>query len=275
MQNPILVMLVAMSLIPLGDSAGKLLVSGHAISPFFLAFTRFAIGAVCIAPFISRRAWALFGNWRIWLRGALISGGITSILMALRTEPLPNVFGAFFVGPIISYLLSWLWLKEQATPLRSLLLGVGFVGVLCIVQPSVTMSSGIFFAVLAGCFYGAFLTASRWLSHLAKPPALLFSQMLVAGLITAPLGLMFIPPMPPTVIGLSLVSALCSMLGNLLLIVAYARAPATRMAPLVYFQLIAAMIFGYLIFADIPNPLALVGLALLVVSGFASLLLRR
>jgi drug/metabolite transporter (DMT)-like permease len=65
------------------------------------------------------------------------------------------------------------------------------------------------------------------------------------------------------------------MAGNLLLILAYKAAPATRLAPFVYFQLVAATALGFLVFGDVPEPLTWAGLALLAASGFASLAVRR
>jgi drug/metabolite transporter (DMT)-like permease len=64
------------------------------------------------------------------------------------------------------------------------------------------------------------------------------------------------------------------MAGNLLLILAYKMAPATRLAPFVYFQLVAATALGFAVFGDVPEPLTWIGLALLVTSGFASLAVR-
>jgi len=65
------------------------------------------------------------------------------------------------------------------------------------------------------------------------------------------------------------------MAGNLLLILAYKRAPASRLAPFVYFQLVAATVYGFAVFGDVPDALTWLGLGLLAASGFASLGLRR
>ncbi|SLN16570.1 EamA-like transporter family protein [Pseudoruegeria aquimaris] len=267
-----LLMLLAMSLIPLGDTAGKLLITRHGVSPWFVAWSRFAIGALAMLPFLgSTFRPRLMADGRIWLRGMLIVGGICAILTALSTEPLPNVFGAFFIGPVISYGLSVWLLKERPEAARIALLGLGFLGVLMVVKPGFGMTPGLGFAVLAGCFYGAFLTASRWLAGVARPRGLLFSQLLVGALVLAPAGLSHLPQATAPVAALALLSALASMAGNLLLVVVYRMAPATRMAPFVYFQLVAATGLGLAVFGDLPDAVALAGLALLVASGLAGL----
>ncbi|WP_380053737.1 EamA family transporter [Falsihalocynthiibacter sp. SS001] len=177
MRLALILMLISMSLIPLGDTFGKLLLTDHNATPFYVAWSRFVLGAVCVLPFLNSRHFdaRLYLDWRIWLRGALLTGGVSSILTALETEPLQNVIGAFFVGPILSYFLAAFLLREQITWPRTLLLLAGFVGILLIVKPGFGMSTGLLFAVLAGLFYGCFLTSSRWLSDVAPPRALLFS----------------------------------------------------------------------------------------------------
>jgi drug/metabolite transporter (DMT)-like permease len=268
-------MIVAMVLIPLGDAAAKLLVSGQGVSPLFAAWSRFALGAALLVPFVRRWDARALTDRRTVLRGLLIVGGIVSILTALRTEPLGNVFGAFFVGPILSFALSAALLRERVRAAQAALLAVGFAGVLLVVKPGFGMTPGLGYAVLAGCFYGSFLVASKWLAEAYPPRMLLLSQLVTGAVALAPFGLTQLPQMGATVAGLTFVSAAGSMAGNLLLILAYKLAPATRMAPLVYFQLVAATALGFAVFGDVPDALTWAGLALLVLSGFASLWVRR
>lgn len=267
-------MLLAMALIPSGDAAGKLL--GEAgVAPVFTAWSRFALGAVLLLPFVLHLTpLRLFLDWRVWLRGLLIAGGIVSILTALRTEPIANVFGAFFVGPMVAYLLSVWLLREAFSATRVALLAVGFLGVILVVKPGFGMTPGLGFAVLAGVFYGAYLTASRWLADLARPRAMLISQLVVGALVLAPLGLPAMPEITPRVGALTLASALGSMLGNLCLILALRMAPATRLAPFVYTQLIAATALGWAVFGVWPDALTLAGLGIVLASGLATLALR-
>nr|WP_224826346.1 DMT family transporter [Cognatishimia sp. MH4019] len=275
MWKPVALMFVAMSFIPMGDTAGKLLVAQNSVAPIYVAWTRFVVGAVLVLPFIPAGTWPLLKDWRVWFRALLLTGGITSILTALQTEPIANVFGAFFIGPILSFFLSSWLLREPITRTQTLLLFLGFTGVLLVVKPGFGMTTGLAFAVLAGCFYGAFLTASKWLAQTARPRSLLFTQLAISAVVTLPFGLQALPPISAEIAALTFASGLCSMLGNLLLIVAYRMAPSTKLAPFVYFQLIAATSLGWLVFQDLPDTLTFVGLALLIGSGFASLIRKR
>jgi drug/metabolite transporter (DMT)-like permease len=275
MQRAALIMFVAMSLIPLGDSAGKLLTSTHGASPLWVASSRFFLAAVMIAPFVPRSAYTLLRNWRIWLRALILAAGITCIQMALRTEDVADVFAAFFIGPLISFALGALVLREPVTGLRVALIACGFAGVLIVVRPGFGGGAGLLWAVAAGTCYGVFLTATRWLAGVGTPVALAFTQFAIAALALLPFGLANLPPATAPVAGLTVLSATGSMLGNLLLLYANRIAPATQLAPLVYFQLIAAVGLGWAIFGALPDALTWIGLALIVCAGVVSARLRR
>lgn len=274
MQRAALIMFVAMSLIPAGDSAGKLLSSSLGVAPVFVAWSRFVLGALMVLPFIAPSAFGLLRDWRVWLRALVLACGISSIQTALQTADIATVFAAFFIGPVFSYVLAVLFLREPVTPLRSLLIVVGFAGVLLVVRPGMGGDPGVIWAAIAGLCYGTFLTMSRWLSGIGTPIALTFTQLLLSAFFLLPLGLMNLPDATLPIAALTLTSAFCSMMGNLLLLYAYRIANATRLAPLVYFQLIAAVGFGWSIFGDLPDAYTWAGLAVILASGIASTRLR-
>ena len=90
-----------------------------------------------------------------------------------------------------------------------------------------------------------------------------------------PMALLYWPTQNLETLGLIAVSGAFSMLGNLFLILAYARAPASRLAPFVYFQLLGALFLGWVIFGTWPDDWGMLGLGLLIISGFGSAFLRR
>ena len=213
-------------------------------------------------------------DWRLILRAALIVGGIASILTALRTEPIANVFGAFFIGPIVAYALSVLLLGERASWVRTVMLVLGFAGVLLVVRPGGNMGTGMIFALMAGGFYGSYLAATRWLAPFHPSPFLLASQLVIGAVLLLPAGLASVPASADLRIWvLVIVSSLASAFGNYLLVVVNRTTPATVSAPLIYFQLIAATVIGFLVFGDWPAPLALLGLAVIFASGLGGLAL--
>ena len=272
-----LITFVAVSLVVFGDTAGKLL-TAQGVAPGLVAWSRFALAAVLLFPFVRVRKTDLLmlRDWRVLLRGCLISGGIFSILTALKTEPIANVYGAFFIGPIVSYGIAYLFMGESVSRSKTLLLLVGFIGVLMVVQPGFGMSSGILFALLAGCCYGSYLATTRLVAGAFPAPLLLILQLMIGSFVLLPVGisepLLSLNAKSYFLIGLS---AIFSAAGNYLLVLANRWAEATLIAPLVYSQLISASIAGLVVFGDWPDGLSFVGLSLILVSGFGSLMLQK
>lgn len=270
-------MLLSMTLIVGGDTAAKVL-SQDGISPIFVAWTRFALASVILLPFmgVSRADAPALRDPRVWLRALLIMAGICCILTALRTEPIANTFGAFFIGPIVAYALSVFVLKERVTLIRTVLLGLSFVGVLMVVQPGFGVTVGMGLAVLAGVFHGCYVVATRSIAPLYRPRLLLISQLILGAILLAPLGVATWPDtVSATAMVLILISALGSALGNLLLVQLSRTTPSSVIAPLIYTQLLSATVFGYLVFSDWPDALSFSGLAIIFVTGLASLVLSR
>lgn len=274
MWQALFIMFIAMSMIPVGDTAGKLLTSAYDTSPFFVAWSRFGIGALVVLPFVRADTVRLMTDWRVWFRAGLLTGGLTCIQVALTMAPMADTFAAFFIGPIISYWMSAVFLGERVTPARTALMAIGFAGVVIVVRPGLDMNPGLALALLAGLFYGGFLTSSRWLSAVGRPSSLLFTQMFMSFVMMTPFFWNSGPAITLPIAGLTITSALFSMGGNFLLLFAYARAPASALAPLVYFQLIAAVGLGWSVFGDLPDVFTVTGLCLIVSAGVASALLN-
>ncbi|MEL7099649.1 MAG: DMT family transporter [Pseudomonadota bacterium] len=268
---------VAVTCVVIGDVAGSLLTRAG-VPPVQVAWARFALAAAVLLP-LSGLRWAergAFTDWRVLLRGAFIAGGIACILTGLRTEPLANVFGAFFIGPVVAYALAVMFLGERPSAGRTALLGLGFAGVMLVVKPGFGAGPGLAYALAAGCCYGAYLAMTRAVAGAYRPRLLLISQLLIGTALLAPLGLAApFPALDAPLAGLFALSALGSAAGNYLLVVANRRAEASLIAPLVYSQLISAVALGYAVFGDVPDLWALAGLVLITLSGLGGLALRR
>lgn len=264
---------LSVTLIVIGDTAGKELTQ-LGFEPLFVACSRFVIAVICLLPFsgLQLKELKYLITWPILFRSSLIAVGIVCVLTALKTEQMANVFGAFFIAPIIAFVLSATLLKERVTFIRLLLVILGFIGVLLVVKPGFGVTKGIGLGFLAGCIHGTFIVTTRWLANKYRPRFLLISQLIIGSFIILPLniGLEF-PNLNTTAIILLTISALGSAFGNLVIVFASRNAPASVVAPLIYSQLIVATIFGYFVFNDLPDYIAQIGLVIIVVSGLGTL----
>lgn len=271
-------MISGAALIPLGDTVAKFAAQTYGIEIAFMAWSRFAIAACLLAPFAMARG---IGPRHILMpaviaRGIAISLTVWLILQAAIRVPIASVYGGFFIAPALSFAFAILFLRERPGRIRSALILFGLAGVMLIVRPGLDMQPGMLFALGSGVFYAAFLTANRSMSGRHLPLAMLWGQLVVGAIVLAPMG--FDPGNVRWAAGAYvaiIASALTSMSGNLLLLLAYTHAEASRLAPLVYTQLIAATLYGIAFFGAVPDAWTLAGLALLIASGFAALAIGR
>lgn len=274
-QNKLLMIgmiLLGMSLIPVGDAAGKLLTTSGS-SPAFVAWSRLLVGFLFILPFSGLKVAELkqLLDWRLLLRAGLFTSAIYCMISALKTEPIANVFGIFFIGPIIAFFLAAVALKETINRSRAVLLFIGFGGVLMVVKPGFGISSGTLFALTAGVCYGSMLVANRWLAGHFRPRLILLSTLLAGSIALLPVGTASLPTEVNTqLVVLVLISSIASALGNLIIIEANRRLEASIVAPFVYSQLVAAAVLGVWLFDEWPDSLSLLGLATIFVSGILS-----
>ena len=74
---------------------------------------------------------------------------------------------------------------------------------------------------------------------------------------------------------LIVVGGLFGTLGHFLFILAFRHAPASAITPFTYVQLVWAMLFGWIVYRDFPNAIAIVGMAVIAGSGLLMTLHER
>ena len=275
----IILVLTALLLLVIGDTIGKTL-TASGIEPFVVAWSRFVIGALLILPFSNLKfsELKLFVNPLVILRASLIAGSIFTVTHALKTEPIANVFGGFFIAPVISYILAIVILKEKPSKAQTYLLSIGFIGVMIVVKPGFGVSIGMLLAILAGTFYGGYLATTKMIASHYRPRFLLLSQLIIGSVILTPVGVINDIAIPEFTMDLSILllgGAILSALGNYLLVIANKIGDASIIAPLVYSQLIYTAIIGVIIFGDVPDFSSIIGLILISLSGFGSVLVSK
>jgi drug/metabolite transporter (DMT)-like permease len=268
-------MAAAMLAFPAVDGLAKYLALGT--SPLFIAWARYAVASLVVLPFaVCLHGARIFPRERLgshFLRTAFLVLAMTLFYLSMVRVPLATTFSAYFVGPIIAAALSVALLGERMTRRKRLGLALGFAGSLVILQPGGTLEPGVLYAFGAGVSYAFYLVATRHAAMHSDPVKTLLFQCVVGTILMTPQAwLAWSIPTPaelPLFVLLGLGSAACHML----VILAFRRADATTLAPLVYLELIGGALIGYLAFAEVPGVPTIVGAACIVAGGLV--LLRR
>ncbi len=221
------------------------------------------------------------------IRGLCYFLSYTTYFMGLAALPLAEIAAIKFSGPLMITLLSVVWLGETVGPRRWLALLVGFMGVLLIVQPgSASFNLGSIFILFSVLFYAVSAILTRKLQTTDSSATMAYFSSLVymvATLILAPL-LIYVGDMPnahpsiaflfhawttPSLFDLVIMSGLGLVwAGGMYCIArAYSLALASVVAPFEYIALPINIMWGFVIWRNLPTSMTLAGAALTLASG--------
>lgn len=203
------------------------------------------------------------------LRGALLLTVSALSFVAVQFMPVGEFTAFVMTTPLVVTLLAALFLKERVSLLRWLLVSGGFLGALLVVQPGGASFGWATLLPLAMVFtYAWFQILTSRLARTEDPMTMHFYTGWVGALIASAVLPLVWQAMPDaTSFALLCLVGLMGTVGHFLLILAFARAPASTLTPYLYTQIGFAMLCGWLVFNHIPGALELAGIALIVVCG--------
>jgi drug/metabolite transporter (DMT)-like permease len=197
--------------------------------------------------------------------------------VALRYLQLDQTVTIFFLTPLLVAGLAGPLLGEWVGWHRMLAIVAGFVGVLLVMHPGIgTVHWAMLLALIATLGYSFYNLATRYLAAF-DPAAVTQTYTPLAGvLIMAPFALADWQWPQAGAQWLLLASlGFWGGLGHWLLILGHRSAPASALAPFIYFGLIWMSAAGFLVFGDVPTWWTLSGAAVVILSGLYLLARER
>ncbi len=266
-------------LAPMGDGIAKLL--GDTIPLGQLLLIRFGIQALLLLPALLGAGRSIRLTRRVMrltvLRTVLHIVGIGAFFNALRYLPLADALAIAFVMPFIMLLLGRMVLGEEVGPRRLTACAVGFVGTLLVIQPSfIAVGAPALLPLVVALTFSLFMLVTRQVAKDIEPVHQQALSGLVAVVVLAPivfLGWVGDLPMIGVVsFGMTegLLLAAVGVLGtvaHLLMTWALRFAPSATLAPMQYLEIPFATLVGFLMFGDLPNGLAALGIVVTMAAG--------
>lgn len=262
---------MAMACFAVMDVTNKVLVGGMPLLMALWFRYLFQAAATTLAVLPSR-GWTLFHTrqpWRHLLRGVLLFLCSLLAFINLQHMPVAEFTAIGMLTPLAVTVLARFVLHEHVTPLRWLLIMGGLVGALLIVQPGAQMSlATAWLPLLMVIFYASFQVLTSLMARSEEPVTMHFYTGWIGTAIASVLVLgWWTTDLQPAQWAMLLVLGLAGTLGHYLLILAFARATASSVTPFLYTGIAFATFGGWLVFAHVPNRLALLGMLLIVGCG--------
>lgn len=211
--------------------------------------------------------------------GHIVRGTIGVVAMglsftALAYIPLADATAIGFTAPLITVALAAVLLREQVQLYRWAAVGIGLAGVVIMLWPHIGGGFDTYAGAFgAGCaLIGAFFTAGamvqvRRLTATETTAAIVFyfqALAAVAGLATAAWGWR-VPSL--TEAGLLVTIGVIGGIAQILLTESYRYAPASVVAPFAYSAMLWSLLLGFILFAEMPPLLVLLGASIVIGAG--------
>lgn len=272
---------------PVGDAVAKLL--GASVPLGQVVLIRFAVQALILIPIVwaSGRAWRMSGRvfWLTLLRTILHMAGIAAMFTALKYLPLADAVAIAFVMPFFMLLLGKFILNEEVGPKRLGASIVGFLGTLLIVQPSfANVGWPALLPIVVAVVFSFFMLVTRQIAKQTDPISLQAVSGVMAVVMILPLlafgSVMPIAPLQiiqPNALDWSLLLGigLLGTIAHLLMTWSLRFAPSTTLAPMQYLEIPFATLLGLILFSDLPNLLAGLGILITVSAGLYIIMRER
>ncbi|WP_170393535.1 DMT family transporter [Ruegeria arenilitoris] len=283
----IILMLGFCIIAPMGDAMAKLLAETTPVG--MLVFVRFAVQALVLVPLavLTGRSLRMRGRilWLTFIRTVLHILALSAMFSSLLFLPLADAIAIVFVMPFIMLILGKYILKETVGPRRLIACAVGFVGTLLVIQPSfVQVGAAALLPLVVALLFSLFMLVTRQIAKDTDPITLqaasgmmaiiLMLPVLLAGTIGGSWAVSLILPHPD--IHLLLIAiGLLGTVAHLLMTWSLRFAPSATLAPMQYLEIPMATLFGWLVFHDLPNGVAAIGIAITIAAGLYVILHER
>ena len=251
------------------DTIAKHLLTVHSI--VFIVWARFflhfgVLAAIVPAP---RRERLRTRNLRLLAVRSIAWMSITFMFYAgLRHVPLAESIMLVSTAPFMIALLAGPALGERIRPMTWAAVVLGFTGVIVVLRPGLgVLHWGAVFPLLAAAGFSVAQIVTKRLSGEEDHWTILLYSAGIAALLLTPFGISAWSEFAPADWLLLAPMGVLAALGDIAILAALRRAPASTLAPYQYSQILWAMIAGAFVFGEFPDSIAIVGAAIIVAGG--------
>lgn len=216
-------------------------------------------------------------RWPLILRLTGEVGATASFMLALSNTPIANAVAVLQAAPLFVTMAAALFLGEIVRWRRWSAIGVGFIGMLVIVQPGAEgFDAYALFAVITVIFITLRDIGTR---NLSEGTPTLWASATSALVVTIGAGLI-IPlegwePMGGQEFMLSIGASFFVIIGYITHVGSVRFGEISAVAPFRYTVLVWAIILGFVVFGEIPNALTLLGSAIVTGAGLYTIWRER
>ena len=252
------------------DTIQKTAVQYHSV--FVLLFVKYTfclIFSFFIAKKNNVKNYYLSNNYKIQITRCILSVcEACFFVLSFRYLALADAHTIGSLSPVLVVFFSYLILKEKINLATWVAIGISFFGVLLIMRPGLTIFNPyLVIPLLAAFFYSLFQIATRLNAQYDDNETMLFYNGLIGVIITSILSLFFWQPLHSFSFIFFIFLGFFFCTGLFLQIKALSITPASVLAPYNYTIIVWAILFGFVVYKEIPDIFTIIGAIIIVASG--------
>ena len=252
------------------DTIQKTAVQYHSV--FVLLFVKYTfclIFSFFIAKKNNVKNYYLSNNYKIQITRCILSVcEACFFVLSFRYLALAEAHTIGSLAPVLVVFFSYLILKEKINLATWVAIGISFFGVILIMRPGLTIFNPyLVIPLLAAFFYSLFQIATRLNARYDDNETMLFYNGLIGVIITSILSIFFWQPLHSFSFIFFIFVGFFFCMGLFLQIKALSITPASVLAPYNYTIIVWAILFGLVVYKEIPDIFTIVGAIIIVASG--------
>ena len=209
-------------------------------------------------------------------RGLLLAAEICVAVLGFTILGLVESHAVFACYPLLIAALSGPVLGEKVGWRRWSAIGVGFIGVLVILQPGMgVFNPWAIIPLISSVMFAVYGLLNRYAARRDSTATSFFWTGTVGAVVMTGVGMWYWEPMAPADWGWMAALCITGVLGHWLLIRCYEAAEASAVQPFAYFQLVFASAMGMMVFSETLRPNVAIGAAIIVLAGLFTLWRER
>ena len=242
------------------------------IHPFVVVFLRSVIAVPLFAHvfLVKDFNWNPGPLFRLHLaRGVLQTTALLCLFVGISLTPLATVAAIGFVTPIVSGAGAILFLGEPPQFKRWFAVLFGFAGVLIIIRPGfISLTLGALLVLAYAVQQAASnLTAKTLLTRGESTASVVAWMTLISAVLTL-FPALFVWSWPSLYVwGLVALTALLSTIAHVATTLAYKRADITVVDPMIFFRMVIAAVFGFVLYSEVPDLWTWAGSVVILIAG--------
>jgi len=202
------------------------------------------------------------------IRAVSLFGATSFMYVAITHMPLGDAAAIQFMAPVLVTLLSGVFLGEHVGPRRLVAVALAFIGVLLVARPgSGVLGWTVLYPFVTAVLLAVYMLMTRIIRTKDNPDSTTFYSTAVGALVLTVMMPFFWQPLELTQLALMVSMGMAGAAGHDLLVKAFHSAEASMLAPFTYSQVVGAIVWGYLVFGDVPSIWTTCGATLIIGRG--------